>query len=265
MVLLTIKIIDSATGANLVKTYDIPLQALQCTPPQVPNPVTGKCEVACTPPQIYNAYTGRCETPEIKCTPPQVYNPITGRCENPTPQCTYPQVWNPVTGKCEAPATQCTPPQVLNPVTGKCETPPPPTITAKIIKIATLRNAFRTQEIPILITATCTDPPSVVNGEDSALLIDGKVVERKTVIDGSASFLYTFKEAGLHSIRVVIPRSSGCDAEGSNSVQIDISAEVPSTLERLRIEKEAQRVITEQIEAERKKVRESFSVATVTA
>ncbi len=39
----------------------------------------------CTPPQVYNPITGRCETPIPVCTPPQVYNPVTGRCETPVP------------------------------------------------------------------------------------------------------------------------------------------------------------------------------------
>ncbi len=45
--------------------------------------------------------------PVLTCTPPQVYNPVTGKCETPTPPpvltCTPPQVYNPVTGKCETP------------------------------------------------------------------------------------------------------------------------------------------------------------------
>lgn len=258
MVLLTIKIIDASTGANLVKTYDIPLQALQCTPPQVPNPVTGKCEVACTPPQIYNALTGRCETPEVECTPPQIYNYITGRCESPAiGQCPTGTVYDPITNTCK-PTILCPSGTEYDAATNTCKSVLPPTITAKSIKISTLRNAFRTQEIPVLITATCTNPPSLITGEDASLIIDGKVVDTKTVINGIANFSYTFKEAGLHTIRVVIPRSYSCDTDGSSSVQIDISSEVPSTLDRLRIEREAQVAISTEIEKVREETRKSL-------
>jgi hypothetical protein len=77
----------------------------------------------CYPPQIYNPVTGRCETPIPTCYPPEVYNPVTGKCETPIPTCYPPQVYNPVTGRCETPIPTCTLPQVYNPVTGRCETP----------------------------------------------------------------------------------------------------------------------------------------------
>ena len=70
--------------------------------PGLPPPIP-----VCTPPQIYNPVTGKCETPKPVCTPPQVYNPATGKCETPIPVCTPPQIYNPVTGKCETPTVPC--------------------------------------------------------------------------------------------------------------------------------------------------------------
>lgn len=193
----------------------------------------------CTPPQILNLITGKCETPSGLCTPPQVLNPLTGKCETPSGLCTLPQIFNPTTQKCEYPSGEVF-------------------ITAKKISISTLRNAFRTQEIPIIVVATCTNPPTPIKGEDASLHIDGKIVDTKTVIDGTVSFKYMFKEAGLHNVRVTIPRSTACDTEGSSSVQIDVSAEVPSTLERLQVERKAQEEITAEIERIRKRTRETI-------
>lgn len=216
MVQLVIRIND------MVKTYDIPIQAIQL--PQ--------------------------------CTYPQVYNPATGRCENPPAigQCPSGTEYDPITNTCK-PSISCPSGTLYDSATNTCKSTLPPTITAKTIQISTLRSAFRTQEIPILVTATCTNPPSVINGEDASLLIDGKIVSTKTVVGGSVSFSYTFKEAGVHTIRVVIPRSASCDTDGSSSVQIDISAEIPSTLDRLKIEREAQAKISAEIERVREEIR----------
>ncbi len=52
------------------KTFDIP--------PLIPSGLP-----TCTPPQVYNPVTGKCEYPIQECTPPKVYNPVTGRCETP--------------------------------------------------------------------------------------------------------------------------------------------------------------------------------------
>ncbi len=192
-------------------------------------------------------------TPEIPAGLPSVPTTL------PITQCPPGQIFDALTNTCK-PITQCPTGTTFDSAKNICVpvTVGPPTITAKVIKISTLKNAFRTQEIPILITATCTEPPSIINGEDATLLIDGNVIDRKTVISGTASFAYTFKDAGLHSIRVTIPRSSGCDSEGSASVQIDISSEVPSTLERLRIEREAAAGITAEIERVRQETRLSL-------
>jgi len=52
-------------------------------------------------------HSARSLTLPALCTPPQVYNPATGKCETPIPVCTPPQIYNPATGKCETPTVPC--------------------------------------------------------------------------------------------------------------------------------------------------------------
>ncbi len=205
--------------AELVKSYDIPVATPQCTPPSILNPVTGKCELQCSYPQIFNPLTGRCESPPSAPQAPLL--PIAPT--PPTPQ---------------AP-----------------EIAPTPVLGGKVINISTLTNAFRTQNVPILVTAVCTSPPSPIDGEDATLYVDGKSVAVQTVIKGITQFSYVF-DTGLHKIQVSIPKSLKCPSEGSASLQIDVSSEVPSTLERLRIEQQVLAATEQQIAAARQQARQ---------
>ena len=167
------------------------------------------------------------------------------------PTCIPPQVYNPVTGRCEVPITTIPgqPPQQVS----------PPTITATVVNISTLTNAFKTQNIPILVSAVCTNPPAPINGVDATLFIDGQSVAVPTVRNGIAQFYYVFKDPGLHTIRVTIPKSTNCGGDGSASIQVDVSSEIPSTLERLRIEEQARTAAEQQIEAIRQQTRQLLS------
>jgi len=201
----------------------------------------------CIPPQVYNPVTGRCETPVIKPAPcPQLSPPL---CPDGT---LIPQPNDPVTG-CPRPPI-CQP----KPVVVSQET--------RIVRILPegerkLPDANSGETVKITATVVCKTADTISKPRDTAyLIIDGAIADRKTIENGIVTFDWeaTAVPMSIHNICVKVDPSANCKSPGQDCKRITVSPKFLSIEEQLAKERASSSEQRKLLEQARSRLREEI-------